>query len=411
MTFHDTNTDDIRLVLERIGKLYPEFDKLDLPDYGAGLAVLRPPSPPDSLNHMPWDYLQSPVLLVRQRMAAHFLRDCRSILEIGAFKTPITGFLTHQPEEVVIIDPLVEPYESDELNGHPCRVRHLASALNDLDLLEWRSKRFGMLFCGMDLDRQHDEPGPWLETVCRFVYLVSQAQPPVLEYPVQWQPSAQIFHLILSLLQPRIAADVRLDLTRFPDDQEVTDEIRTRFERRMVVLADMNTLSGPDEVRERAARILFGSQAGPLIAGTSSRTFQPIPDGLALQQAQIHNGAQVQFRKGELHVQTRPEAWSYAAMVPLSQGVLFRLKGGESAPATVEIELAVDQGELGLGMVGPDLQNIVGERLVRAAGQPQTIKLFVPDLRPQIGLICRNGQLERTVCKARILRLTLALPE
>jgi len=41
VTFHDTNTEAIQQVLKRIARTNPEFDCLDMPDFGAGLAVLR----------------------------------------------------------------------------------------------------------------------------------------------------------------------------------------------------------------------------------------------------------------------------------------------------------------------------------------------------------------------------------
>jgi hypothetical protein len=360
---------------------------------------------------MPWDYLQNPVLQVRQRIAAHFLRDSESVLEIGAFKTPITGFLVHQPKDVTIIDPLAVPFTSDELNGRPCRVRHLAITLRELDLNEWRDKRFGLLFCGMDLNREQDEPANWLDTVCRFLFLISRAQAPVLEYPVNWQPSAKLFQLILSLLQPRIAADMGIDLTLFPAEGEVTDEVRSRFHRRMVLLTDMKRAEGPNEFRERAARILFGSEAAPFILGTSSNTFREVPGAIDLKRAsQLQAKAYVHFRDAALEITTMPDAWSYAALAPITDAALSQLSRNLATPATVEIEVAVDQGEIGLGLLHKGTGQITGERLIRAADKPQKVNIFIPDLRDHEGLLCRNGQLAATVTKARILKAALALP-
>jgi hypothetical protein len=41
VSFHDTGTDAIQKVLKQIGKTHQDFDCLDMPDLGAGLAVLR----------------------------------------------------------------------------------------------------------------------------------------------------------------------------------------------------------------------------------------------------------------------------------------------------------------------------------------------------------------------------------
>jgi hypothetical protein len=41
VTFHDSGTEQIQRVLAQIRQTHPEFDCLDMPDLGAGLAVLR----------------------------------------------------------------------------------------------------------------------------------------------------------------------------------------------------------------------------------------------------------------------------------------------------------------------------------------------------------------------------------
>ena len=41
VTFHDSGTEAIQRVLARIRETRPEFDCLDMPDLGAGLALLR----------------------------------------------------------------------------------------------------------------------------------------------------------------------------------------------------------------------------------------------------------------------------------------------------------------------------------------------------------------------------------
>ena len=337
--------------------------------------------------------------------------DCENILEIGAFKTPITKFLQHQPKEVVVIDPLVEAYESDELNDRPCKIRHLPVTLDEFDARYWGDRPFGLLFCGMDLNRHETEPGPWLETVCRFLYLISHSERPVLEYPIHWQPSANLFNLILSLLQPRIAADLRLDLTRYVSDPEMTDEIRSRFYRRMVVLADMTKIGDPKDLRDRAARILFGTEGARFVLGTSSGQLQKVENGLDLPGSKpAYESAQMQFHDGVLSVVTAPDAWSYAALIPMTEEAIRRIPGTTAMPAAVEIQVYVDNGEVGLGLVSNDMRKISGERLVRAGDELQTVRIFTPDIRGHAGLMCRNGQLNDTVSTVRILEAALLLP-
>jgi hypothetical protein len=361
---------------------------------------------------MPWDYLENPVLQVRQRIAAHFLQGCEKILEIGAFKSPITSFLLHQPKEVVVIDPLTEPLELSELNGQPCRIRHLAITLDQFTAEEsWERERFGLVFCGMDLNRQEDTPDVWLDTVCKFLSLVSRAQPAVLEYPIQWQNSIQLFNLILSLLQPRIAADIRLDLTRFPQGPEFTDEIRTRFLRRLVVLADMEPMGTPKELRERVGRILFGSSAAEFILETTALKFQEVPEAMPLASVQrAHDKAHVEFKDGVILVTTPPDAWFYGAFVPFAEVAAARLSGSSAIPASLDVDITVTTGQVGVGVIHQDFTQILGERLVRVENGHQRIRLFIPDIREHIGLICRNGQSGETISRARILRVALLLP-
>ncbi len=64
---------------------------------------------------------------LRQAMAAHLVRGVPHIVEIGGAGAPITGFLTHAPDSVTVIDPKIAPLEAEELNGLPCRVRHVAA--------------------------------------------------------------------------------------------------------------------------------------------------------------------------------------------------------------------------------------------------------------------------------------------
>lgn len=71
---------------------------------------------------------------LRQVLAAHAVRHCPHIVEIGGAGLPITGFLTHQPASVTVIDPKIPPHEADTLNGAPCRLRHIAAKLQQVEL-------------------------------------------------------------------------------------------------------------------------------------------------------------------------------------------------------------------------------------------------------------------------------------
>ena len=42
-------------------------------------------------------HLSGPAAAIRQVLAAHFVRDCPHIVEIGGHIRPITPYLTHRP--------------------------------------------------------------------------------------------------------------------------------------------------------------------------------------------------------------------------------------------------------------------------------------------------------------------------
>src|SRR5262245_45968828 len=83
---------------------------------------------PDDIRH-----LSGPGAAIRQVLAAHFVRDCPHVVEIGGHIRPVTGYLTHAPISVLSVDPKTPPFEAEELNGRPCRVRHLARKFQEVD--------------------------------------------------------------------------------------------------------------------------------------------------------------------------------------------------------------------------------------------------------------------------------------
>jgi hypothetical protein len=56
----------------------------------------------------------------RYVLAAHHLRGCRHVVEIGGYRTPISTFLHGHHESVTTIDPYVRPYASGTASRPPC---------------------------------------------------------------------------------------------------------------------------------------------------------------------------------------------------------------------------------------------------------------------------------------------------
>ena len=77
-------------------------------------------------------HLASPAAALRQVLAAHLLRRCDHIIEIGGAGRPITGYVTHRPVSVTVVDPKILPFAEERLNGAPCQVRHVQAKLQQL---------------------------------------------------------------------------------------------------------------------------------------------------------------------------------------------------------------------------------------------------------------------------------------
>lgn len=86
----------------------------------------------------------------RQVLAAHFLRDCDHIVEIGGHNRPILSFLTHTPSSVMSVDPKTVAYESFELNGKPCHVRHIPRKFQEVEF-DCEPGTYGLVMLGYSL--------------------------------------------------------------------------------------------------------------------------------------------------------------------------------------------------------------------------------------------------------------------
>jgi hypothetical protein len=109
-----------------------------------------------------------------------------------------------------------------------------------------------------------------------------------------------------------------------------------------------------------------------------------------------------------VRIVTAAAPWSYAAMLPFSENALARLRG-PAIPAVVDLEVTIEAGEMGFGVLRSSQQEISGERLVGAAEKRQRVRIFVPDAREHVGVICRNGQLNDTVSTAYIYSASVSL--
>src|SRR5262245_25398145 len=137
-------------------------------------------------------HLAGPAAPVRQLLAAYFVRECPHIVEIGGHLTPVTPFLIHHPESVLVVDPQAVPRDETELGGRPCRLRHVARKFQELtfDALPYT---YGLVMLGYSLKRA----GGREALGSTLLDLVDHAQIVVIEWALKLERAAlQVPHLV-----------------------------------------------------------------------------------------------------------------------------------------------------------------------------------------------------------------------
>lgn len=131
---------------------------------------------------------------VRGIIAAHYLKDCPNIIEIGSYKSPITDFLTHRFEQVVCIDPLIEPLQKK-------KILHVREDYRFFDFKPFINRPFGLVMLGMDLPFDF-----------KLFHLAASAQRVIIEFPPKHTPSKQQFEVLQKTSRLRIELSVGFDL-------------------------------------------------------------------------------------------------------------------------------------------------------------------------------------------------------
>jgi hypothetical protein len=194
---------------------------------------LEPWERADTVSYPDMNYLLSEAARSRYLIAAHHVRDCVEVVEIGGFKTPITAYLTQIPARVQVVDPLITEYRSERLRGRPCQVLHLAHSFQQHDF-ELPDQRYGLVLLGLSLKHFSDQPevraGEWL----KLRELVRRSRVAVLEWAVEWPLGRASGEQLLAEVPGEVVLDMELDLQRSPG--MVTEHQR----RRLVVLRPLH---------------------------------------------------------------------------------------------------------------------------------------------------------------------------
>jgi hypothetical protein len=169
-------------------------------------------------------HLAGPGAALRQVLAAHFVRECPNVIEIGGHIRPITPYLTHRPRSVLVADPKAEPFEAEELNGAPCRVRHVARKFQEIRY-DYQDRSFGLVMLGYSL-----KPFGAHEPLNGLLFsLIDHAKLVVVEYPPALERAASQVPRLLDREGVRVLCSFELLL----EDPELSD---TPYARRRFVV-------------------------------------------------------------------------------------------------------------------------------------------------------------------------------
>jgi hypothetical protein len=167
-------------------------------------------------------HLSGPAAAIRQVLAAHFVRGCPHVLEIGGHMRPVTGYLTHAPLSVTSIDPKTAEYEAEELNGRPCRVRHIARKFQDVEL-DFAPRSYGLVLLGYSL-----KPFGKREPLGKLMFsLLDNASVVVIDYTPEFERAASQVPSILT--RPTLTSYCSFELKLEDPEIAATPYARRRF--------------------------------------------------------------------------------------------------------------------------------------------------------------------------------------
>ena len=102
----------------------------------------------------------------------------------------------------------------------------------------------------------------------------------------------------------------------------------------------------------------------------------------ALERRKVHNNALVSG-DGELHVTTPPQCWAYAVSFPPQAGI--------TDVGSISVTVTVSRGQIGVGLLSPDLSHYLVEAFVAAPEQRRSVMLRLPAEGELGPLVIRNA--------------------
>ncbi len=172
-----------------------------------------------------WGYLDTEPLRARYVLAAHFVRECRHIIEIGGYRDNlITRFLLSHHDSVTVfsLDEEFTPLVRAELNGAPCRVRHIRGYFQaHPELIEATAEDLGLIVLGLELQGEL-EP---------FIDLARRTRITVLEVAQDHPPGIAALEHILEALGPGTRTRCCLDLDLSANEPLLREQLASNMNR------------------------------------------------------------------------------------------------------------------------------------------------------------------------------------
>ena len=170
------------------------------------------------MSEIHWKYLYSEAFKLRSAIAAYLLRDCPTNIELGGYKTPISGFVNDKT--VFSMDPRTE-----EL--HDGNIHHLPIRFQDW---QWEPiKPYGVVMLGLEL---HMEEDAWK----RLFTLIEESAATVIEIPNEHIHSVNQLDRILQNVSKTITTKVTLDLNG-NDTGDLTGSAPPKYIRQIQLLS------------------------------------------------------------------------------------------------------------------------------------------------------------------------------
>lgn len=180
-----------------------------------------------------WKYLWSEAFKSRYVLAAHLLKGCKHIIEIGGYRTPITDFLLLDDGEidsVSVYDPKLTDTRNEWFGGRCGQVRidHYPVPWKATGPVRDLPQNLGLAMLGLEL---HLSEECWTS----LFRMIQAAQRTVIEYPIAHPHSITQYARILKETGARVVFQVTMDLAG-NDFGDLTDSAPPMTERRVVAL-------------------------------------------------------------------------------------------------------------------------------------------------------------------------------